>query len=160
MPSCLDLPHPLWGQHHPGLIQYQGIIRHEGTAMPQALILKSTPFLIPANCFNRVRLLQLRSEGSLEFGLPGLPGHHMVLRRHHWPCWNRPLRALLMTWHDFRIRQRDDLDAPVACTLSVHHPYSRTVIHRIHDSLRQPCARQCPPPSDSTLLGFPEPEGG
>ncbi|WP_171816172.1 hypothetical protein [endosymbiont of unidentified scaly snail isolate Monju] len=42
--------------------------------------MKSTPFLIPANCFNRVRLLQLRSEGSLEFGLPGLPGHHMVLR--------------------------------------------------------------------------------
>jgi len=155
MPSCQDLPQPLWGQNHPGLIQYQGIIRHEGTDMPQAPILKSTPFLIPADCFNRLRLLQLHSKGSLEFGLPGLPGHHMVLRRHHWQCWNRHLRTLLMTWHDFHIHQRDDLGAPVACTLSVHHPYSRTVIHRIHDSLRQHCARHCPPPRDHTLLGFP-----
>jgi hypothetical protein len=140
MPSCQDLPHPLWGQNHPGLIQYQDIIRRKGTDMPPPLILKSTPFLVPADCFNRLRLLQLHTEGPLEFGLPGLPGHRMVLRRHHWQCWSRPLCTLLMTWHDFRIHQREDLGAPVACTLSLHHPYSRTVIHHIHDSLRQHCA--------------------
>ena len=126
--------------------------------MPHAILLQTTPFAVPADCFNRLRLLRLRSNGPLEFGLPGLPGIRMVIRRHQWQCWSRPLGALLMTWHDFHTSRRADICSPVACTLSVHHPYARTVIHRIHDSLWQHCARPSNAAQEgAAILGFRPP---
>ncbi|HHI76740.1 MAG TPA: hypothetical protein ENJ94_06155 [Gammaproteobacteria bacterium] len=125
--------------------------------MPHAVLLQTSPFPVPAACFNRLRLLQLRAGGPLEFGLPGLPGLRMVVRRHQWQCWSRPLNALLMTWHDFHLGQRNDLGAPVICTLSVHHSYARTCLYRIHASLEEHCGRHCPASGKGSVLRFPSP---
>ena len=67
-------------------------------------------------------------------------------------CWNRPLNTLLLTWHDFRIGERHDLAAPIGCTLSVHHSYSRTIIHRVYDSVEAYCVQSLLPPEQFTLL--------
>jgi hypothetical protein len=39
-----------------------------------------------------------------------------------------------MTWHGFRLTARSGLAEPVPCELSIHHPYSRTIVHRVHDA--------------------------
>ena len=125
--------------------------------MPHAVLFQTSPFRVPATCFNRLRLLQLRTREPLEFGLPGLPGLRMVIRRHQWQCWSRPLNALLMTWHDFHLGQRHNLNAPLVCTLSVHHSYARTCLHRIPASLEEYCGRHCRLPQETAILAFPSP---
>jgi hypothetical protein len=120
--------------------------------MPLASTLRQEPCLIPADCFNRMRIMQKRQGGSLVFALPGLSDNLMQVNGVHWQCWNRPLNTLLLTWHDFRIGERHDLAAPIGCTLSVHHSYSRTIIHRVYDSVEAYCVQSLPPPEQFTLL--------
>jgi hypothetical protein len=112
--------------------------------MPLAPTLRQEPCQVPAECFNRLRIRQKRHGGLLEFALPGLSDNLMRVNGVHWQCWNRPLNTLLLTWHDFQVAQRLALDAPVACTLSVHHSYSRTIIHRVYDSMEEYCGQSLP----------------
>jgi hypothetical protein len=92
------------------------------------------PVEIPAECFNLSRLAQRRFGPTLRFGLPGLPGNVVTVSETEWRCWNRQLHADLLSWSGFEIGARRALDAPIACEMTVHHSYSRTVLHRVHDS--------------------------
>lgn len=120
--------------------------------MPLAPTLRQESCCVPATCFNRLRLLQQRQAGPLDFALPGLSDNVMLVNGIQWQCWNRPLNTLLLTWHDFRIGQRSNLTAPVECTLSVHHSYSRTIIHRVYTSVENYCSDASSPAQDFTLL--------
>jgi hypothetical protein len=103
------------------------------TAVENA-VLRSGPAEIPAECFNLFRLAQRRCGGALEFALPGLPGNYLRATDQEWRCWNRRLRADLLSWRGFQVTARSALDAPVACEFTIHHPYSRTIVHRVHDA--------------------------
>jgi hypothetical protein len=103
---------------------------------------------IPAECFNLFRLAQRRCGGTIEFCLPGLPGNYLRATDREWRCWNRRLRADLLSWEGFQLTARNGLDEPVTCELRVHHPYSRTIVHRVHDAateyLRKLAAQHTP----------------
>jgi hypothetical protein len=109
---------------------------------------RSGPAEIPAECFNLLRLAQRRCGGRVELALPGLPGNYLRATDEEWRCWNRRLRTDLLSWDNFRTTARGGLGEPVACRLTVHHPYSRTIIHRVHDAatdyLRRLLAQHAP----------------
>ena len=90
---------------------------------------------VPADCYNLSRLIQRLVGGSVELGLTDLSDNRVLLSTRHWSCWNRKLDAVLLSWDDFRPMHRSGLDDPVACTLTVHHPYSRTIIHHVYHGL-------------------------
>jgi len=96
----------------------------------------SLPWEVPAECFNRARLLRRRSSGYLELPLPGLSDNLVILGEQHWRCWNRRLNVLMLTWDGFR-KDRNGLCEPVPCVLTGHHPYCRTIVHRVHASLNE-----------------------
>ena len=129
--------------------------------MPMPLeypIPRSAPAEIPAECFNLFRLAQHRCGGALYFCLPGLPGNYLRATSQEWRCWNRRLRADLLSWHRFQMTARGGLDEPVPCELTVHHPYSRTIVHRVHDAaaeyLRKLVA-QHPPETCGQVITWP-----
>ena len=101
----------------------------------------SHEFRIPAKCFNLASLARSRSGGRLQIGLPGLSDNVIFLSASNWRCWNRKLNQDLISWRDFRNGHRTALHDPVACTLILHHSYSRTVIHRVYDSLITACRK-------------------
>ncbi len=104
-------------------------------SMPlQSSLPRTGPAEIPSECFNLFRLAQGRCSGTLEFSLPGLPGNYLRATAREWRCWNRRLRTDLLSWQGFQVTARNRLDEPVACQLTVYHPYSRTIVHRVHDS--------------------------
>lgn len=116
------------------------------------------PVEIPAECFNLSRLAQRRFGPTLAFWLPGLPGNLVSVSDTEWRCWNRHLRADLLSWRRFDMGARRSLDAPIACEMTVHHSYSRTVLHRVHAGtaayLRALLERQ-PPTETGRLLAWP-----
>ncbi len=91
---------------------------------------------IPAECFNMITLARRREGGRLQLRLPDLTDNVMVITADDWRCWNRRLGLLLLSWEGFQNGQRQGLREPVRCTLTLHHSYSRTIIHRIYESLR------------------------
>lgn len=123
--------------------------------MPLAPTLVQESCLIPAVCFNRVRLLHRQRPGTLEFELPGLANNRMQISSREWTCWNDRLGAPLLSWHDFQISDRRSLAEPVPCTLSIHHSYSRTVIFHIYDSLEHYCTPPRAPGKSGQILSFP-----
>ncbi len=121
------------------------------------------PAEIPADCFNLSRLAQRRFGSTLQFWLPGLPGNLVNVSETEWRCWNRQLRADLLSWRGFEMGARRALDAPIACEMTVHHSYSRTILHRVHDStavyLRKLLERNQPQGS-GRVLPWPRQSGG
>lgn len=115
--------------------------------MQPSTSLNASPCEIPAECYNHLSRLRRDSGGYLDFGLPGLEGNFLILRGHHWQLWNRRLNKLLLSWQDFRNGERQRLADPVQCTLTVHHSYSRTVIHRVYASIWTFCTRPTLSPS-------------
>jgi hypothetical protein len=109
----------------------------ESAHTPPQVERRTPRFEISAECFNLVRMAQRHRGPTLEFGLPGLPGNRVRVGETEWRCWNRRLDADLLSWTNFEVTKRRDLNAPVACEMTVHHPYSRTVVHRINDSLTE-----------------------
>ena len=102
--------------------------------MPDDALPLTRPVEIPAECFNLSRLAQRRFGPTLQFWLPGLPGNLVSVSATEWRCWNRQLHADLLSWSGFEMSARRALDDPIACEMTVHHSYSRTVLHRVHDS--------------------------
>ena len=90
---------------------------------------------IPARCFNLAYLARTRANGHLQIGLPGLSDNLIMLSASNWRCWNRRLDQQLISWSNFKNGRRDGVHEPVECTLTLHHSYSRTIIHRLYDSL-------------------------
>ena len=103
--------------------------------MPQLAYPDARRCEIPAECFNMISLARRRAGGRLQLRLPDLTDNVMVITGSDWHCWNQKL-GLLLSWEGFRNGDRQRLDEPVSCTLMVHHSYSRTVIHRIYESLK------------------------
>lgn len=106
---------------------------------------------IPAECYNRLRLAHSREGGYFQLAVAGLSDNVMLVSGSCWRCWNRRLGVLLISWRDFRSGERTALDQPVSCTMTIHHSYSRTVIHRIYDHLIDTVKRTerliCEPPA-------------
>ncbi len=118
------------------------------------------PCRIPAECYNLARLVGRASPtGSVALVLPGLSDNVLTLDGRHWSCWNRRLEATLLSWDAFRQGARRSLLDPVDCTLTVHHSYSRTIIHRVYDSLierlRRELAGRRAAPGRATLHAWP-----
>ncbi len=90
---------------------------------------------VPAECYNRLRLAHAREGGCIQLGIVGLSDNIMIINGSRWQCRNRRLGVLLMSWQHFQPGERTSLDQPVACILTLHHAYSRTVIHRLYDGL-------------------------
>lgn len=90
---------------------------------------------IPAECYNRLTVARLRAGGYFQLAVAGLSDNIMVISGAQWRCWNRRLGVLLLSWQNFRSRERTALDQPVDCTMTIHHSYSRTIIHRLYDGL-------------------------
>jgi len=88
--------------------------------------------LVPGDCYNMARLARLRAGGYLEIGMAD---NVVFLSASNWRCRSRKLGEDLLGWTDFRSSNRLGLRDPVECTLTVHHPFSRTIIHQIYDSL-------------------------
>ena len=97
---------------------------------------------ISAKCFNLVHLARVGAEGYLQMGLPGMSDNMILLSASHWRCWNRQLDTQLISWRGFKRGKRNGLHEPVECTLTLHHAYSRTVIHRIYESLIEASERR------------------
>jgi hypothetical protein len=97
---------------------------------------------IPGDCYNLARTAIRRSGGCLTVGLMGLSDNLILLTPSHWRCWNRQLDEDLLSWSGFRNNDRQGLLDPVVCTLTVHHSYSRTIIHRLYDSLTETLVRE------------------
>jgi len=100
------------------------------------------PDQIPGDCYNLARTAIRRSDGCLTLGLMGLADNLILLTPSHWRCWNRRLDEDLLSWSAFRNTERQGLLDPVACTLTVHHSYSRTIIHRVYHSLTETLVRE------------------
>ena len=92
---------------------------------------------VPADCYNLSRQLHRVVGDCVDLGLTDLGDNRVLMSPNHWRCWNRKLDALLLSWDDFRPALRNGLGEPVVCTLTVHHPYSRTIIHRVYHSLAE-----------------------
>lgn len=120
--------------------------------------------LVPGDCYNMASLARLRAGGYLQVGLTGLSDNVIFLTASRWRCWNRALNQDLLSWGDFRRSTREGLDDPIECTLTVHHPYSRTIIHRVYDSLRERLQHELPPfdsaATDNLLILPPRPPRG
>jgi hypothetical protein len=102
--------------------------------MVETTLPETRPVEMPAACFNLCRQAQRRFGPRLELWLPGLPGNRVSVSDGERRCCNRRLKADLLTWSDFRVAARRALDEPVVCAMTVHHTYSRTILHRVHDS--------------------------
>jgi hypothetical protein len=114
---------------------------------------------IPGDCYNLAQLARLRAGGYLQIGLDD---NLVFLRVSHWRCRNRRLGEDLLTWSDFRNGDRRGLQEPVECSLAIHHPYARTIIHQVYDRLRERLLAEQPYRDHGTradLLNLPVPAG-
>lgn len=116
--------------------------------MQKSLAISTQACEIPAEIFNRISLVRNKAEGYLSFELPGLSNNVLVITRSEWRCYNRRLDNLLLTWNKFHNGQRQNLAEPLKCLLTVHHPYSLAIIHRIYDSIRNYEANNRESPDD------------
>jgi len=95
------------------------------------------PCRVPAPCYNLSQLVRRMARGSVEVRLAGLAENRVLVAEQRWSCWNHRLGTLLLSWEHFRPGLRNGLHEPVDCTLTVHHSYSRTIIHRVYESLAE-----------------------
>ncbi len=117
---------------------------------------------IPADCYNLTRLARHRADDYRLFPLPGLGDNVMYLGERNWCLWNRKLNTLLMSWGNFRNAERTGLSQPVECTLTIHHSYSRTLIHRINYCVQTYMARELQrhqARGDATIIQWPGKKG-
>lgn len=118
------------------------ILVHQEVEMGQSSERVTRPDEIPGDCYNLARTAIRRSGGCLTLGLMGLSDNLILLTPTHWRCWNRQLDKDLLSWSEFRNTERKGLLDPVGCTVTVHHSYSRTIIHRLYHSLTETLVRE------------------
>ena len=82
--------------------------------------IRSIPFFLEAELYNRARLALLRHDGFLEVELDGI-AIDMVLKKNCWTGYfNYQTSMPMIAWNDFETR-RSALNAPVACTMHLYH---------------------------------------
>lgn len=117
-------------------------------------------YAIPADCYNRVHLVRRHAGRDLTIVVDGLSDNIITIGKRRWQCWNRRLGKLLLVWSHFRPDRRRCLDQAVECRLILQHAYSRTIIYRVHEGLKEGIRRyerHCPTTTSrpSAILDWP-----
>jgi hypothetical protein len=100
------------------------------------MALRSLPKTIEAAVYNHVRLALRRLGSPLRVAVPGHRGLEIILDNHRWLCVDANAEDQpVMAWVDFASHGRDDLQAPVACTLELYHRFAGLVMGSALDSL-------------------------
>lgn len=85
--------------------------------------IRSIPFFLEAELYNRARLALLRNDGYLEVELDGL-AIDLVLEKNCWTGYvNYQTSLPMIAWNDFESK-RSSLNAPVACTMHLYHQHA------------------------------------
>ena len=94
------------------------------------------PKTIEATVYNHVRLALRRLGSPLRVEVPGHRGLEIVLESRVWMCVDANAGDQpIMAWLDFGTRGRDNLQAPVSCTLELYHRCAGLVMGSALDSL-------------------------
>jgi len=87
----------------------------------ERVALRTLPRILPANCFNTVRLAQLRTGAPLRLPAPGLRLVDCILEREAWICVDsRSDHLLLIAWTAFQLSGRG-LHEDVRCEQRFYH---------------------------------------
>lgn len=101
------------------------------------------PKIIEASVYNHVRLALRRIGCPLRVSVPGHRGLELILDNDVWLCVDANAEDQpIMAWVDFSIRGRNDLQAPVTCTLELYHRFAGLVMGSVLDSLDEKLAEQ------------------
>jgi hypothetical protein len=100
------------------------------------MALRTMPKTVEAAVYNHVRLALRRLGAPLRVAVPRHRGLEIILDHHRWLCVDANAEDQpVMAWMDFASHGRDDLQAPVACTLELYHRFAGLVMGSALDSL-------------------------
>ena len=103
---------------------------------PVPAALRNMPKTIEAVVYNHVRLALRRLGSPLRVEVPGHRGLEIILDNHEWLCVDANAEDQpVMAWVDFASHGRDNLQAPVSCTLELYHRCAGLVMGSALDSL-------------------------
>lgn len=103
--------------------------------------LRRMPKSIAASTYNQVRLALHRIDCPLRIAVPGHRGLEVILSDHVWFCVDANADDQpVMAWLDFATQGRDNLQAPVACTLEFYHNCAGLVMGSVPDALESALA--------------------
>ena len=103
---------------------------------PVPTALRTMPKTIEAPVYNHVRLALRRLGSPLRVAVPGHRGLEIILESRVWMCVDANAQDQpVMAWLDFSNRGRDNLQAPVSCTLELYHRCAGLVMGSALDAL-------------------------
>lgn len=113
------------------------------------VVLRTLPKSIEASVYNHVRLALLRLGRPLRIEVPRHRGLDVIFDDDVWlvvdSCADdQPILA----WLDFARHGRDDLHAPVACTLELYHRCAGLIMGTALDALDEALAARLKPHGD------------
>jgi len=98
--------------------------------------LRTMPKTIEAPVYNHVRIALRRLGSPLRVEVPGHRGLEIILESRVWMCVDANADdQAVMAWLHFDNRDRDDLQAPVGCTLELYHHCAGLVMGTAVDAL-------------------------
>jgi len=96
---------------------------------------------IDAEIYNRIRVSLLREHLPWRVPLPSIRCLACVLDEHAWVCVDECHNNLpIMAWTNFRIAQREALDAPVDCELQLFHMHAGLIMGSALEALAEAVA--------------------
>lgn len=102
--------------------------------------LRTLPRVLPAGCFNTVRLAQLRAGASLRLPVPGLRLLECILEREVWVCVDsRHDHLPLIAWTAFRATGRG-LHEDVPCEQRLYHIHAGLIMGTALDAIERAAA--------------------
>lgn len=105
------------------------------------MALRTMPKSIEAATYNHVRLALKRISRPLRVEIPRHRGLEVILDADLWLCVDATAEDMpIMAWHEFATQGRDDLQAPVACTLELFHRCAGLVMGSVPDALNEALA--------------------
>jgi len=105
---------------------------------PLPAALRTLPKTIEASVYNHVRLALRRLGSPLRVAVPGHRGLEIILESRVWMCVDANAEDQpVMAWLDFGNRGRDNLQAPVSCTLELYHSCAGLVMGSALDALNE-----------------------
>lgn len=102
--------------------------------------LRILPRVLPASCFNTVRLAQLRTGAPLRLPVPGLRLVECILEREAWFCVDSRVDHLpLIAWTAFRAAGRG-LHEDVPCEQRLYHIHAGLIMGPALDAIERAAA--------------------
>lgn len=97
-------------------------------------ILKTTPTIIEAMYYNRVRIALSRIDNPLRIELINLRGLDIVIDDEVWVCVDRTLNDMpIFAWTDFEYSARNNLFEPITCRLRFYHNHADLICGTVLD---------------------------